>query len=61
MFKISEFSELTNISPRMLRHYDKLNVLKPKTIQKENGSVITLLNRSIKPIKFFHSKLLVFH
>ncbi|MBO0467648.1 MerR family transcriptional regulator [Enterococcus plantarum] len=37
MFKISEFSELTNISPRMLRYYDKLNVLKPKTIQKENG------------------------
>lgn len=37
MFKISEFSELTTISPRMLRHYDKLAILKPKNIQKENG------------------------
>lgn len=37
MFKISEFSELTNISPRMLRHYDKLNLLKPTNVQKENG------------------------
>lgn len=36
MFKISEFSELTTISPRMLRHYDKLNLLKPAIIQKEN-------------------------
>ncbi|MBO0441199.1 MerR family transcriptional regulator [Candidatus Enterococcus ikei] len=37
MFKISEFSELTNISPRMLRHYDKLNLLKPKITKKDNG------------------------
>lgn len=37
MFKISEFSKLTNISPRMLRHYDKLNLLKPEIIQAENG------------------------
>ncbi|MGX7149656.1 MerR family transcriptional regulator [Enterococcus ureasiticus] len=37
MFKISEFSKLTTISPRMLRHYDKLNLLKPEIIQKENG------------------------
>lgn len=37
MFKISEFSKLTTISPRMLRYYDKLNLLKPEIIQKENG------------------------
>lgn len=37
MFKIGEFSELTNISPRMLRHYDKLNLLKPVISHKENG------------------------
>ncbi|WP_239644596.1 MerR family transcriptional regulator [Enterococcus crotali] len=37
MFKISEFSKLTNISPRMLRHYDKLNLLKPKIIQTDNN------------------------
>ncbi|GGC91069.1 MerR family transcriptional regulator [Enterococcus wangshanyuanii] len=37
MFKISKFSELTNISPRMLRHYDKLDLLKPSIIDEENG------------------------
>lgn len=37
MFKISEFSELTTISPRMLRHYDKLNLLKPALTQYENN------------------------
>ena len=37
MFKISKFSELTNISPRMLRHYDKLDLLKPSVIDEENG------------------------
>ncbi|MEI5994132.1 MerR family transcriptional regulator [Candidatus Enterococcus mansonii] len=37
MFKISEFSQLTKISPRMLRHYDKLNLLKPTIIEQHTG------------------------
>ena len=37
MFKISEFSQLTTISPRMLRHYDKLDLLKPEIIHQENN------------------------
>jgi DNA-binding transcriptional MerR regulator/effector-binding domain-containing protein len=30
MFKIGEFSQLGQVSPRMLRHYDKLGLLVPK-------------------------------
>lgn len=37
MFKISEFSQLTNISPRMLRHYDKLDLLKPEIVHQDNN------------------------
>jgi len=32
MFKIGEFSRLTQVSVRMLRHYDQLNVLKPAQV-----------------------------
>lgn len=37
MFKISEFSKLTTISSRMLRHYDKINLLKPALTDLENN------------------------
>ncbi len=32
MFKIGEFSRLTQVSVRMLRHYDQLNLLKPAQV-----------------------------
>lgn len=35
--KIGEFSELTGISKRMLRHYDKLGIFSPVTLDQENG------------------------
>ncbi|MDA9471213.1 MerR family transcriptional regulator [Enterococcus sp. 5H] len=37
MFKISEFSKLTTISSRMLRHYDKIGLLKPALTDQENN------------------------
>ncbi len=36
-FSIGEFSELTGISKRMLRHYDKLNLFCPAEINEDNG------------------------
>lgn len=30
MFKIGDFSKLTRVSVRMLRHYDEIGLLKPK-------------------------------
>jgi DNA-binding transcriptional MerR regulator len=32
MFKISEFSKLIRVSPRMLRHYEKCGLLNPAKI-----------------------------
>lgn len=37
MFKISEFSHLVRISPRMLRHYEKCGLLYPFEIDKFTG------------------------
>jgi DNA-binding transcriptional MerR regulator len=37
MFKIGDFSRLANISVRMLRHYDKLNLLKPQLVDSFSG------------------------
>lgn len=37
MFKIGEFSKLTQVSIRMLRYYDELNILKPAKIDKYTG------------------------
>ncbi len=37
MHKISRFSILTRLSPRMLRHYDKLGILKPAAVDNVNG------------------------
>lgn len=36
-YSISQFSKLTNLSPRMLRHYDKIDVLKPASIDSSSG------------------------
>lgn len=36
MLTISEFSRLSHVSPRMLRHYDALGLLRPETVG-ENG------------------------
>ena len=37
MFKIGEFSKLTNVSVRMLRHYDHLGILIPKNVALDTG------------------------
>lgn len=37
MYKIGEFSKLSTISVRMLRHYDQLNLLNPQLIDTESG------------------------
>lgn len=36
-YSIGEFSNLIGISKRMLRHYDKINLIKPDEINSENG------------------------
>ena len=35
--KIGEFAQITNVSKRMLRHYDKLGLLKPETVDESTG------------------------
>lgn len=37
MFKIGEFSKLTQVSIRMLRYYDDMGLLKPAEVNCENG------------------------
>lgn len=37
MLKIGDFSKLTHVSVRMLRHYDELGVLTPAHIDRESG------------------------
>ncbi len=37
MFKIGEFSRLTQVSIRMLRHYDEMGLLKPATVDRYTG------------------------
>ena len=37
MFKIGEFSKLTQISIRMLRYYEETGILKPAQIDKFTG------------------------
>src|SRR5215470_15209058 len=37
MFKIGEFARIAQVSVRMLRHYDKLGLLKPGYIDQASG------------------------
>ena len=37
MFRIGEFSKLTQISVRMLRYYDEAGLLKPEAVDKWTG------------------------
>ncbi len=37
MYTITEFSRICKMSTRMLRHYDKENILKPAYVNPENG------------------------
>jgi Predicted transcriptional regulators len=37
MFKIGDFSRLTRVSVRMLRHYDEIGLLKPLSIDSFTG------------------------
>ena len=53
MFKIGEFSKLTQVSTRMLRYYDEMGLLKPAKIDSLTGyrmysaEQISTLNRII--------------
>lgn len=37
MFKIGDFSKLSSISIRMLRHYDKVELLQPVKVDEQSG------------------------
>ncbi|MED1411189.1 MULTISPECIES: MerR family transcriptional regulator [Bacillus] len=37
MFKIGDFSKLSSISIRMLRHYDKVELLQPEKVDEQSG------------------------
>ena len=37
MFRISDFSRLTRVTVKALRHYDRLGLLKPARVDEENG------------------------
>ena len=37
MLKISDFAQLSRISPKTLRHYDRLDLLKPIKINTQNS------------------------
>ena len=37
MLAIGEFSKICKVSTRTLRHYDSINLIKPKKINEENG------------------------
>lgn len=37
MYTIGQFSKIGRVSTKMLRHYDKINLLKPSEINLENG------------------------
>lgn len=41
MYKINEISKITGISPRMLRHYDKLDLLRPNKSCDNNYRIYT--------------------
>ena len=41
MYKINEISKITGISPRMLRHYDKLDLLRPNKSNDNNYRIYT--------------------
>jgi DNA-binding transcriptional MerR regulator len=37
MFKIGEFSKISQVSMRMLRHYDEIGLFKPASVDRESG------------------------
>lgn len=37
MFKIGDFSQMSRVSIRMLRHYDELGLLKPASVEPFTG------------------------
>lgn len=43
MLTIGEFSRLSHVSPRMLRHYDALGLLRPETVG-DNGYRYFIIN-----------------
>lgn len=49
MFKIGDFSKLSSISIRMLRHYDKVELLQPVKVDEQSGYRF-LFSRPIKKV-----------
>lgn len=45
MFKIGEFSKLSQVSIRMLRYYDEMNLLRPSEIDKLTGYRLYSVNQ----------------
>ena len=45
MFRIGEFSKLTQVSIRMLRYYDEVGLLKPAEVDKWTGHRIYKTSR----------------
>lgn len=54
-FSVSEFSKLSGVSPKSLRYYDKLGILKPAVIDSDNGYRYYSLTQIVRAecIKFF--------
>jgi len=46
MLTIGDFSRLSRVTPRMLRHYDALGLLRPETVG-ENGPLLVLDNGNL--------------
>lgn len=46
MFKIGEFSKLTQVSIRMLRYYDEMDVFKPLKVDESTGYRMYSVGRS---------------
>lgn len=54
-FSVSEFSRLSGVSPKSLRYYDKIGILKPAVLDPDNGYRYYTLTQIVRAecIKFF--------
>ena len=52
MLKIGDFSKLSRISIRMLRHYDEIGLLEPRLVDPATGYRYTGRNSSPRPDRF---------
>ena len=49
MLKIGEFSKLSRVSVRMLRHYDEIGLLKPAEIDRFTERISFLWQDALQP------------